>query len=171
MGTHGYVVFKYKGIYYIYYNHWDSYCDNLGRIVIDEIDKMISDDSIDFYKNKLLRIPFNDDNSDGCTCFHSIKSSIINYKNSVYYTSEDEPTNEYVYIIDFDEEEFIITKYGDRYIFDLFDIPDNWIDIVEENEHYEYEKKDKKVKNKINNKIKELEKEIETLKELIKDII
>ncbi len=164
MGTHGYVVFKYKGIYYCYYNHSDSYCAHLGELVVNEIYKMIDDNCMDFYKNKLLRLPFNDDHCEGLKYFYTIYDAIINYESSNYYTSEEEISSEYVYIIDFDEDEFIINKYGDRYIFDLLDIPNDWMEIVEENEYYEYENKEEKRNNMIKNKILELEKEINKLK-------
>ena len=42
MVTHGYVVFKYKGIYYTFYNHSDSYFEHLGNLVVDEINSMIN---------------------------------------------------------------------------------------------------------------------------------
>jgi hypothetical protein len=37
MVTHGYVVFKYKGICYNFYNHSDSYFEHLGNLIVDEI--------------------------------------------------------------------------------------------------------------------------------------
>ncbi len=164
MVTHGYVAFRYESIYYIYYNHSDSYCSALGQQVVNEIYNIIDNDYIKYYKKKLLHIPLIDELTEGDNHFHSIYTSIVGYDNCAYFTSEYEPSNEYVYIIDFDEEEFIIKKYDYSYIFDLLNIPEEWKEIVEENEYYEYENKEEKKKNKINNKILELEEEINKLK-------
>jgi hypothetical protein len=164
MVTHGYVTFKYEGIYYVYNNHSDSYCSCLGENVVNEIDKMINNNYIKYYKKKLLRIPLRDEMLDGENYFNSIYDAIIYYDGYSYYTSNHEPSNEYVYIIDFDEDEFIITAYCNRYIFNLFDIPEDWMTIVEENDNYEYENKEELAKDRIKNKISELEEEINKLK-------
>lgn len=37
MGTRGYYVFYYHGKFYIYYNHYDSYPEGLGKWIIDSI--------------------------------------------------------------------------------------------------------------------------------------
>ena len=34
MGTRGYLIFKYKGIYYVIYNHWDSYPSGMGAATV-----------------------------------------------------------------------------------------------------------------------------------------
>ncbi len=124
---------------------------------------MINNNYIRYYKNKLLYVPFVNinDMEYGCKSqFHSFYYSIVEYddENTDYYTSKYEPDNEYNYIIDFDKEEFIIKTYNNQYIFDLFDIPDNWMDIVQHNNKYEYENKEK-TNNVIKNKILELEEE------------
>ena len=41
MVTHGFVGFKYEDIYYIFYNHSDSYCSYLGKKVVNEINDII----------------------------------------------------------------------------------------------------------------------------------
>ncbi len=177
MVTHGFVAFKYKGIYYNYYNHSSSYCDGLGKDVVNEIYRMINNTTkgfIKYYKNKLLSVPYININDMHYGCksqFHSFYYSIVNYddEDTDYYTSKYEPDNEYNYIIDFDKEEFIITKYGynyeNRYVFDLFDIPDNWMDIVQDNDNYEYENKEEKTNNVIKNTILELEEEKKELEQ------
>ncbi len=168
MVTHGDVVFKYKGIYYIFYNHSDSYCEALGIQVVNDVNNMVANNYITYYKNKLFIIPLSNEMSDGDTYFSSIYNSIVGYKSCSYYTSKYPPSNEYVYIIDFDEDEFIINKYGKEYIFDLFDIPNNWMDILNTQDEYIYENRDeikKKRKNdKIKERINELEKELNELK-------
>jgi len=42
MGTRGLKVYRHKGRYYVYYNHWDSYPDGLGLETIDEIPRSVS---------------------------------------------------------------------------------------------------------------------------------
>ena len=37
MGTRGYRIIKFKGRYWIFYNHWDSYPDGLGQWLVDSI--------------------------------------------------------------------------------------------------------------------------------------
>lgn len=166
MVTHGFVTFKYEDIYYIFYNHSDSYFSYLGKKVVNEINDIIYNitKGFEYYKKKLLRIPLLDKINNGDNYFNSIHDSICYFNIFSYYTSENEPSNEYNYIIDFDEDEFIITTYNNRYIFDLFDIPHNWMEITEDNNYYEYENKEEKQNNKIKEKILELEEEINKLK-------
>ena len=164
MVTHGFVAFKYEGIYYVYYNHSDSYCSCLGVLVVNEVNHMIDKNYIKYYKKKLVRIPLQEQPNDGDNYFHSIYSVIKDYDSHSYYTSKYEPSNEYTYIIDFDEDEFIINKYRNRYIFNLFDIPDDWMEIVENNDEYMYENKEDIQKERIKQKIQELEDEISKLK-------
>jgi hypothetical protein len=37
MGTRGYLVFKWKGVYYTIYNHWDSYPSGMGFAIVRQI--------------------------------------------------------------------------------------------------------------------------------------
>src|SRR5687767_14362420 len=37
MGTRGLYCFLYKGIYYIIYNHWDSYPEGLGETLLEQL--------------------------------------------------------------------------------------------------------------------------------------
>ena len=164
MVTHGFVAFKYEGLYYVYYNHSDSYCSALGVLVVDEVKHMIDKNYIKYYKKKLVRIPLRDEQNDGDNYFDSIYSAIKYYDVRSYYTSKYEPSNEYNYIIDFDNDEFIINKYDNRYTFNLFDIPYDWMEIVENNDEYMYENKEDIQKERIKQKIQELEDEISELK-------
>lgn len=34
MGTRGYYIIKWRGVYYVFYNQWDSYPSGLGRILV-----------------------------------------------------------------------------------------------------------------------------------------
>lgn len=37
MGTRGFIVCRFRGRYYITYNHWDSYPEGLGKELITDI--------------------------------------------------------------------------------------------------------------------------------------
>ncbi|KAI9769921.1 MAG: hypothetical protein M1840_003630 [Geoglossum simile] len=37
MGTRGFYIYRYKGRYYVYYNHWDSYPEGLGSWIVSDI--------------------------------------------------------------------------------------------------------------------------------------
>ncbi len=167
MVTHGYVTFRYKGIYYVFNNHSDSYCEHLGKQVVDDIKYMIKKKYIENYKAQLLRIPLTNEMTDGDMQFYSMYTAIYNYDTCMYYTSKTEEGNEYVYMIDFDENEFVIDSYDNRTTFHLFDIPDNWIEIVKETKNYIYENKETIKKDMIKEKISELEDEIKKLKVLL----
>jgi hypothetical protein len=164
MVTHGYVTFRYKGVYYVFDNHSDSYCECLGKTVVDDVKDMINNHYIQYYKKKLLYIPLTNEMTDGDTTYYSMYDAIRGYNTSAYYTSNQEPYNSYVYIIDFDENEFITTKHDNRYTFNLFDIPDNWIEIVNETKNYMYGNKEAIKKEMIKQKISELEEQIKKLK-------
>jgi hypothetical protein len=173
MVTHGYVIFKYKGIYYTFYNHSDSYFEHLGNLVVEEINKMVNKNAIKNCKELLLRIPLKG-NEEGEWHIHDFHS-LLNYPEIFqYFTSNDEPSCEYTYIIDFDTNKFIANKYGENiYSFKLHDIPLDWYEITQNNSGYE----DSDIENNSNsgseddtneddilNKIAELENKLEKLK-------
>jgi hypothetical protein len=64
MGTRGYYVYKYKGKYYVFYNHYDSY--DLHDWILNDLKKCTKED---FIKMRLLldilpeRTTFNDSSS------------------------------------------------------------------------------------------------------------
>jgi hypothetical protein len=139
MGTKGYVAFKYKGIYYIFYNHSDSYPSHLGNIMIDDIKKMINENYLEAVKKKIMKIPLQDGDFDGKDNHYQGMIESINYPTCFcYHTSEEEPTNtifiEYVYIIDFDSEILVIKMENLEVQFDIFDLPPNLIEIVEKHQ-------------------------------------
>ncbi len=146
MVTHGYVAFKYKGIYYTFYNHSDSYFEHLGNLVVNEINQMVNENSIRYCKNLLLRIPLKG-NEEGDWNIHDFYSLLNHPASYQYFTSNDEPGSNYTYIIDFDDNKFIANRYGENiYTFNLYDIPDDWYEITQNNSNYE-DSFDKKLSN------------------------
>jgi hypothetical protein len=136
MVTHGYLVYKYQGVYYIFYNHSDSYPEHLGSEIVKTIRQVVSENKLHEYKNKLRYIPFRDEASDGGEMnLYEGSNSLYSYECYSYYTSTEEPGNEWVYIIDLDMDKFIITDYNsNRYVFNLKNIRDDWMDIVRNND-------------------------------------
>ncbi len=170
MVTHGYVVFKYKGIYYNFYNHSDSYFEHLGNVVVNEINKMVNKNLVKYYKSLLLRIPLkgNEEGDNSVYDFYYL----LNYPETNQYHTSNEPEGcEYTYTIDFDVGKFIADKYGENiYSFNLYDVPLDWYEITQK--HYCYYdsndtedySSDSDDNDYILNKIQELENRIEKLK-------
>lgn len=174
MVTHGYVIFKYKGIYYSFYNHSDSYFEHLGNLVVEEINKIVNKNLVKHCKELLLRIPLkgNEEGDRSVYDFHSL----LNYPDSFeYFTSNKEPGAEYTYTIDFDANKFIANQYGENiYTFNLYDVPLDWYEITQKHSRYndsdiennsESESgSDDNNEDDILNKIAELENKLEKLK-------
>ncbi len=139
MGTRGFYVFKYKGIYYIYYQHFDSYPENqgLGQQIVDNIKKLTLDD-IEKIKSLLLNITLTEEENQGISKFNTIFDSIENYNDYCYHTSNKEPKMgdydaEYIYIINFDLNIIRMKNFYNNCTFCFDYIPDNWVKIFREN--------------------------------------
>ncbi len=149
MSTKGYVAFKHKGMYYIFYNHFDSYLSQLGNLLVNDIKKMIDENYIGEVKKKIRKIPLKDqydDNGKEKICRSIVE--VINYhKTFAYYTSKEEPINtiliEYVYIIDFDTQLFSIKMRDLKLDFDIFNLPSNLDQITKDQSEEKEEKEDK----------------------------
>ena len=170
MVTHGYVVFKYKGIYYTFYNHSDSYFEGLGNMIVTDIYNMINKNKVGYYKELLLRIPLKG-NADGERNVHQLEYILKYPEYSQYFTSRNEPSNEYTYTINFDTNKFIANRYCENiYTFNLYDIPLDWFEITQNNTNFEDEEpEEEELKHYLNNeeilnKIEQLNNEIENLK-------
>ena len=142
MGTRGYYVFKYNGIYYIFYNHYDSYFKGLGQKIIDDINQIIKTNKnwLEILTKLISQIEQQKtENEDGEIHFTNIMDSLENPYNFAYHTSSYEPSNgpgsdiEYIYIIDLDSIKFIIIPqdrdYYNSKVFKLTEIPKDWIKI------------------------------------------
>jgi hypothetical protein len=138
MGTRGLYVFKYGGIYYIFYNHYDSYPSGLGDSIVKDIIEMINDNIFETVKGSIKTIPLIEQENDGNNAYASIIDVVGSPLHYTYHTSNLEPDTdifiEYVYIIDFDENVFVVKTNefnNNRYKhFDLFSIPKNWKELI-----------------------------------------
>jgi hypothetical protein len=92
MGTRGLVVFVYKGIYYIFYNHFDSYPSHLGDLIITNIKQIIKDKKYEALKEIIIKMPIYDDEVNGSTCFDDIFSCAKYPDSYCYHTSDLEPS-------------------------------------------------------------------------------
>ncbi len=168
MVTHGYVVFKYKGIYYTFYNHSDSYFEHLGNVVVNEIQNMVNKNKVKEYKELLLRIPLkgNEEGEWNVDSFYYLLNHPDTYQ---YFTTNKEPGNEYTYIIDFDTNKFIANKYGENvYKFNLYDVPLDWYEITQNNSNYNTETEDNNDEDK--DKSEEMRKIINDIEESLKKL-
>ena len=158
MGTRGYYVFKYNNIYYIFYNHFDSYLNGLGKMIVNDIKKLIENnkDWIETLKKLINKIKMTDIEIWGKTQFNSIIESLERAEDYTYHTSINEPVLtlfiEYIYIIDIDSMKFKVIPYDEHEyntkIFTLASIPNNWEQLcmidsegcTEQEEHYKCQK-------------------------------
>ncbi len=168
MVTNGYVIFKYKGIYYTFYNHSDSYFEGLGNNIVNEINDIINKNKVDYYKDLLLRIPLKG-NEEGNDYVYNLEHLLKYPEDYQYFTCKNEPSSEYTYTIDFDSNKFIANRYCENiYTFNLKDIPLDWYEITQNNSNYDDssddDSSDEDSNEKILNKIELLSNEIEQLK-------
>lgn len=143
MGTRGLFGFRYKKKYYMIYNSYDSYYSYLGQNLINEINaELLSHGNLDiwielFVKAKILqntpqiRCQFND-------LVQNCSGSYVKYLKSEHliiegYCVDDlfEALNsifiEYVYILDLDENKFIVNKTFEKINreYDILQLPVN----------------------------------------------
>ena len=129
MGTRGYVAFKLAGIYYIFYNNSDSYTSGLGNLVLKQLKKIIKSEKLLYVKELISKIPKRDSFNDGDLHFPGIIDSLSYPSTCQYTTSTEAPDNtvfiEWIYLIDFDKNQFIVKNYesGIKYNFDK--LPDD----------------------------------------------
>nr|GAT58384.1 predicted protein [Mycena chlorophos] len=113
MGTHGYSVYRYKGIYFIQYHHWDAYPRGLGV----QVKNVIPDDQSEYQlwledekaeRERDLRdnpISWDDKDSD-----HWRSSEAPSFKDDVSW----------IYEIDLDHEVFLVDNFP---LFSLKNMP------------------------------------------------
>jgi hypothetical protein len=123
MGTRGYYCYKLNGIYYVFYNHFDSYPEGLGLELLKSIN------GIDLCcKDAILKF---------------IMCSINNYviENPPYrqivisgnaMSGSSNWDCEWIYVLDFDKKLFQVEHFKERFEFemDLCNVPCDWIEDV-----------------------------------------
>lgn len=130
MGTRGFYVYKYDHVYYIFYNHWDSYLSGLGQEIIKQFRQLTLDD-IEKMKQHLRTIHWSQSKNTG----NNFTNIVDAPANPQIYCLVDititETINdlfiEYIYIIDLDLNEFKIKTLNKHYSYELFNVPDFWI--------------------------------------------
>lgn len=155
MSTRGYFVFKYKGKYYVFYNHHDSYPNmpyGLGYRFIQAF-KILTREQIIEYIVKMIELldkPDSDSdseyNSDKATKidFETLEDVFLNPKLYEVSIRDEVPSTdlfiEYIYIIDIDNDKYImLSNYNTRVSFNLSNIPDDFVEIFESTyEHHEH---------------------------------
>ena len=103
MGTRGIYGFFYKGKFYCFYNHWDSYPRGLGVTLLKELVKIVEEGRLNEWKEK-LELLINRDYS----AAKDEPNNTISFENIL---KDCEPENEppweqYAYVINFDEDMF-----------------------------------------------------------------
>ena len=138
MGTRGWIIFKYKGKHYVFYNHWDSYPEKpcgLGSRLIDDLKKYNHEQLIELLNTCVINIgDIKDNDENGGEHFSSIELMLknpLNYVFNVYNILQVLAKDifiEYKYIINLDEELFTMTNEWNniQLHFPLFNIPDDW---------------------------------------------
>ena len=141
MGTRGYYVFCYKGKYYVFYNHWDSYMEGLGEDIVKELRTMKEED-FEYFKTLLEKIPIDTKWEGEGDNFKGLKKALEDPANSrLVKVTGMPPTNDmfvqYIYTINLDEKRFEIMWHGRNPFpsiqkFWLKNIPEDWCDLCYE---------------------------------------
>ncbi len=139
MGTRGYYVFKYNGIYYVFYNHFDSYYSGLGEDIVSEL-RGLTKENYDEIKSALEKISEKDigkEGSWGSSTFQGMKKAALHpEKYALRYFGEKKPKNdlfiEYIYMVNLDTDVFVVYHYDQQFKHPLRAIPRDWICAVGE---------------------------------------
>ena len=133
MGTRGYYCLCWKGIYYVFYNHWDSYFEGLGEGIRKELAKMSPEDFQLLKQNleKITRLDiFNCGKRKGFESLMAAAEKPQEYE--LVYITERCPSleydREYLYIVDLDDNLFICetVHYRGSIQWKIDKIPENW---------------------------------------------
>lgn len=140
MGTNGLFIFKYKGKYYVFYNHYDSYPNipqGLCSRLIEDLKKYNLEQLTQLLEKFILLINHKgDENEELYKDYESIEETLTNknYQYEIMNTTKEIQKKdiciEYKYIINLDEELFTITNVWDniQLHYPLFNIPNDWYD-------------------------------------------
>lgn len=150
MGTRGLFGFRYKGKYYLIYNHWDSYYSHLGNKLLKEIKLMILENRFNEWVKKFseLNIKFeHEDPIDENEIIYEQEQSfelLLNTNKTIIIEEEYKNYNfdfdifiEYIYVCNFDKKCFEIYEHNIKKKEYYIEIPDNLEDDIEENKEDE----------------------------------
>lgn len=147
MGTRGLVGIRFRGVYYYFYNHWDSYYSYLGKNLIKEIKEWLKimsvEDFIKMFENAI-------DNYKLCTKKYLEENNLINNIDHITYdfilkkkyitpvelydsAKQDTLFLEYIYTLDLDNKIFLSDSHLNEYEYTFEEIKTNNIFFGEEN--------------------------------------
>ena len=163
MSISGFVIYKFNNTYYTFYNKYNSSPEILGKLLVENIKQIISENNYEYLKDAISNIPLTNDQTNGKPEIDNLLSCVENSEYYSYYTSDSEPSCnlyiEYTYIIDLDNNKLHVKtnelrQYKSK-TFDIFNIPKNYCSILEYNLPMQYKSyntpklKTKIMKNKI----------------------
>ncbi len=115
MGTRGYYVFLYHGVYYVFYNQFDSYFAGLGMRITKELSSF-TEDQFAQLKHLVSQIPLGE--HPGLIHYKDLFTAATTPLEFEYRTALTAPVCdifiEFIYIIDLDSNKFTVkTHHGD----------------------------------------------------------
>lgn len=143
MGTRGYYILRYRGLFYVFYSHHDSYFCGLGQELVDELRKL-GEPGFEELKALIDKIPSEfarkPGEPGGYMWFRGIKHALENYATFLDRIDKERPCSpsdecdiEYQYIIvDLDNGRFELMWLDGRLPFPatqafwLKNIPEDW---------------------------------------------
>ena len=154
MSTNGRVVLRYKGVYFIFYNHWDSYFEGKGDDLVKEI-RQVTDLNLWRRLLELVRCEGEDkfqapaENTDArrewdeilsklpeemmvSDYFRATDKSCLDYEGQHSMLKLGDVGIEYTYVICLDDEVFHVSDYYSGYVihWPISEIPENWIHLA-----------------------------------------
>ncbi len=138
MSIRGWIIFKYKGLYYIFYNHNNSNPEYLGNNLIENLKnfnyKQLEELMINCVKNMNNKY---ENNIINIGIFNTIEELLKNPLNYIFYVKrlngafEKNTFIEFKYFINLDEELFTMINMTSnlQLHFPLFYIPKDWYNI------------------------------------------
>ena len=155
MSTSGYFIFKYNGKYYVFRNRHDAYVwgqYGLGSRLVENLKKLSKEELIQLLEHMLLilEVDIEDEDEeekdrDVEPDFISIEHALSNPRSYEYWIKKHEPafykngklnifycgSADYLYIINLDQDLFVINSSDVVVQFSLFDIPNDWYEFYE----------------------------------------
>jgi hypothetical protein len=122
MGTKGYYAFKYRGLYYVFYNNSDSYPSYLGTSVLNNL-RALTPADFDLLRHAHQLIEPGSEGHSSKGGFDGLISAVVHFTCHRFQMSGDEPSIdvfiEYVYTVDLDDEIFFVktSKYQENVLY------------------------------------------------------